>query len=134
VARAVVGSEGTLVTVLRAKVGLVPSPAKRVLVVLGYPDIATAGDHVPSINAFEPMGLEAVDDRLVREMKEKDLHPDYLEELPEGRGFLLVEFGGATIEEADAKARRMMDALREAAPRPSMKLVEDPEKEHDLWI
>src|SRR6185369_15419062 len=58
VARALVGSEGTLVTVLRAKVRLVPRPPERVLVVLGYPDIAVAADDVPRINGFAPIGLE----------------------------------------------------------------------------
>ena len=38
VARALVGSEGTCVTVLEATVRLVPSPRHRVLVVLGYPE------------------------------------------------------------------------------------------------
>ncbi|MHB8606346.1 MAG: FAD-binding and (Fe-S)-binding domain-containing protein [Thermoplasmatota archaeon] len=134
VARALVGSEGTLVTVLRAKVRLVESPPNRALVVLGYPDIFVAADAVPRINEFHPIGFEAVDDRLIHEMKAKNLHPDYLEELPEGSAFLLVEFGGATKEEADAKARRLIEGLGGAPPVPSSKIADDPVKEHDLWI
>ncbi len=38
VARALVGSEGTLATVLEATVRLVPSPPARSLLVLGYPE------------------------------------------------------------------------------------------------
>ena len=45
VAKALVGTEGTCVTVLEATVRLVHSPPSRTLVVLGYPDIYSAGDH-----------------------------------------------------------------------------------------
>ncbi|GGR96304.1 hypothetical protein GCM10010269_38890 [Streptomyces humidus] len=41
-ARALVGSERTLVTVLRAELGLVPVPARRSLLVLGYGGICAA--------------------------------------------------------------------------------------------
>src|SRR6185437_5299539 len=47
VARALVGSEGTCVTILEAKVRLVDSRPKRVMLVLGYPSIYEAGDHIP---------------------------------------------------------------------------------------
>src|SRR5699024_8940961 len=44
VARALVGSEGTCAITLSACTRLVHSPPYRVLLVLGYPDIFTAGD------------------------------------------------------------------------------------------
>ena len=56
VARALVGSEGTCVTVLEATVRLVYSPPVRSLLVLGYPDVYSAGDHVPEIMAAGPIG------------------------------------------------------------------------------
>src|SRR5204863_9322946 len=65
VARALVGSEGTCVTVLEATTRLVENPQGRSLLVLGSPDIYTAADHVEEILAFGPIGLEGVDDRLV---------------------------------------------------------------------
>src|SRR5262249_27499214 len=46
VARALVGTEGTCVLVLSAKVRLVDNPPVRALLVLGYPDIFAAGDGV----------------------------------------------------------------------------------------
>ena len=48
-ARALVGSEGTLAVVLGATVRLVRAPAATVLVVLGYPDMATAADAVGTV-------------------------------------------------------------------------------------
>jgi FAD/FMN-containing dehydrogenase/Fe-S oxidoreductase len=133
VARALVGSEGTCAIVLAAKVRLVPSPPRRALVVLGYASVYEAGDHVPEILEFGPIGLEGIDDRLVEDMKKKRLHPERLQILPAGKGFLLVEFGGDTRAEADARARRMMDALAGRRDAPSMKLFDDPEEERITW-
>ncbi|GEJ59039.1 FAD-binding and (Fe-S)-binding domain-containing protein [Anaeromyxobacter diazotrophicus] len=133
VARSLVGSEGTCAIVLRAKVRLVPSPPSRTLVVLGYPSVYEAGDHIPEILRHGPIGLEGLDDRLVEDMKKKRLHPERTQILPDGRGWLLVEFGGATREEADAAGRRMMEALRGQPGAPSMKLFDDPEEEHIAW-
>ncbi|MFB7456071.1 FAD-binding oxidoreductase [Streptomyces sp. NPDC056188] len=64
VARALVGSEGTLVTVLRAELDLVPVPPLQSLLVLGYDDICTAADDVPRLlEHSDPSQLEAVDDQ-----------------------------------------------------------------------
>src|SRR5688500_10896832 len=46
VARALVGSEGTCVTILEATVRLIEAPASRALLVLGYPDVYAAADRV----------------------------------------------------------------------------------------
>ena len=66
VARALVGSEGTCVTVLEATCRLVESPPERVLLVVGYPDIFVAADVVPEIMEHKPIGLEGVDEVLVQ--------------------------------------------------------------------
>src|SRR5207247_6840352 len=62
VARALVGTEGTCVTVLEAQVRLVHSPPARSLLVAAYPDPYSAGDHVVEILAHRPVGLEGFDD------------------------------------------------------------------------
>ncbi len=133
VARALVGSEGTCVTFLEATVRLVPSPRHRVLVVLGYPDAYEAADHVPEILEHGPLGLEGIDDVLVEDMKKKDLHPRNVKLLPAGRGWLLVELGGDTREEAGGRARRLMEALQGKADAPSMKLFDDPKEAKSVW-
>jgi FAD/FMN-containing dehydrogenase/Fe-S oxidoreductase len=133
VAQALVGSEGTCVTILEATVRLVPSPPGRALLVLGYTDIGAAADDVMRILEASPIGLEGVDDVLVDAMKRKGLHPQDLRLLPAGRGWLLVEFGGETREEAVARAqefRRRTDARPNA---PAMKLFEDARQEKLVW-
>ena len=49
VARALVGTEGTCVTVLERKLRLVHSRPCRSLLVLGYPDVYEAADHVAEV-------------------------------------------------------------------------------------
>ncbi len=133
VARALVGTESTCVTILEATVRLVYSPPARSLVVLGYPDIYSAGDHVPDVLRHNPIGLEAVDDVLVADMKTIGLHPADLDLLPSGNGWLLAEFGGETKDESDHKARALIHALEETDGAPSTKLYDDPAQEKLVW-
>ena len=134
VARALVGSECTCVTVLEATVRLVSSPPVRSLLVLGYPDVYTAGDHIMEALAHKPIALEGLDDNLVQDMKKKRLHPEDVQLLPEGGGWLLVEFGAETKNAADDQARALMDALKNTKKPPSMKLFDDPEQERTIWL
>lgn len=133
VAQALVGSESTCVTIVEAEMRLVSMPKKRSLVVIGYPDIFHAGYDVPRILDFKPIGLEGIDDLLIDFMKKKGLHPKYIPLLPEGKGWLMVEFGGDSKEEADAKARRMMDELRKGKSNLQMRLFDKPNEELQLW-
>jgi len=133
VARALVGSEGTCVTILEATVRLVPWPRARTLLVLGYPDIYTAADHVPTVMNHKPIGLEAIDQRLIDDMHKKGLHERYLKYLPEGKGFLLVELGGDSKEAADARAEEVLAALQADPPRPTAKIYDDRDQEEKLW-
>ncbi|HEY8903583.1 MAG TPA: FAD-binding oxidoreductase, partial [Chthoniobacterales bacterium] len=133
IARALVGSEGTCVTILEATLHLVPAPKARTLLVLGYPDVYSAGDDVPEIVKHKPIALEGVDDLLISYMKKKGLHPDDVRYLPEGGGWLMVEFGGESKLEADARALEMMAALRKRPSPPTMKLYDDPRQEARLW-
>jgi len=133
VARALIGSESTCVTILEGSVRLVPSPPVRSLLVLGYPDVYCAGDHIMEVMESHPIGLEGMDDRLVEDMIKMRIHPEDVKLLPEGRGWLLVEFGGETKQEADDRARVLMDSLKGQSQPPSMKLFDDPRAEHTIW-
>jgi len=133
VARALAGSEGTLATVLEATVRLVYSPPARSVLVLGYPDIYHAADHVPEILEYGPVGLEGVDDVLVDDMKALGKHTSEVPMLPDGSGWLLVEFGGETREESDERAHECMERLRRDSRAPSMRLFDDPAEGQKLW-
>jgi Fe-S oxidoreductase len=122
VARALVGSEGTCATVLEATCRLVESPPERVLLVVAYPDIFECADRVPEIMAHKPIGLEGLDDLLVYYTRTKGINPEGVALLPEGGGWLLVEFGGQTALEAESQARGLIDALNHGANPPNVRL------------
>jgi FAD/FMN-containing dehydrogenase/Fe-S oxidoreductase len=132
-ARALVGSEGTCVTILEGTLQLVPAPKARTLLVLGYPDVYSAGDDVPEIMRHKPIALEGIDDLLIGYMKKKGLHPGDVRYLPEGGGWLMVEFAGENKQAADARAREVMAALAKRRHPPAMKLYDDPAQETKLW-
>lgn len=133
VAKALVGTEGTCVVVLHATVQLIDARPERTLVVLGYPDAATAGDHVPLVREHRPVGLEGIDSKLIGFMRAKGLHPDDVDLLPEGDGFLLVEFGGDTKADTDAQAKALIDAVGTGDDAPTSKLFTDRWEEQKLW-
>ncbi|SNT48633.1 FAD/FMN-containing dehydrogenase [Actinomadura meyerae] len=134
VARALVGSESTLVTVLHAEIELVPVPAHQSLVVLGYDDIALAGDAVPRVLPSEPLALEGMDERLL-DLAERDhlAGPREVEEMPGGGGRLMVRFGGDTKDAADARARDLIERMENGPNPPRYTFVSDPAEEERLW-
>lgn len=134
VARGLVGSEGTLITILEAKLKLLHNPPSRSLVVLGYPDLYHCGKDVMRIMSYKPIGLEGLDDLLIYYMKKKGLHVEDLSLLPSGKAWLLAEFGGSSKEEADQKAQKMMDEINAAGNPPEMSLFDDPHQEHLIWL
>jgi FAD/FMN-containing dehydrogenase/Fe-S oxidoreductase len=132
-AAALVGTEGTLVTVLRAELKLVPVPAHEVLVLLGYPDIATAADAVPRITAHHPLQLEGLDDKLISYERRRHMNPEAVARLPEGGGWLMVSFTGHTRQEADQRARALIDELRGSEHAPHVSSLDDEAAERQLW-
>jgi len=128
VARALVGSEGTCVTVLEATLRLVPSPPARCTLALGFADGAAAAEPVPEILKHGPTGVEGFDDVLLEQVRKKGLRFADTDRLPDGGGWLLVEFGGSEMAEATDKARELMDALKKReGGTPSMRLLEGDE-------
>jgi FAD/FMN-containing dehydrogenase/Fe-S oxidoreductase len=122
VARALVGSEGTCATVLEATCRLVESPPARVLAVIAYPDIFQCADAVPEIMTHKPIGLEGFDDLLVYYERVKGINTEGLALLPEGGGWLMVEFGAQSLPGAEMQAQRLIDALRRSPNPPNVQL------------
>jgi FAD/FMN-containing dehydrogenase/Fe-S oxidoreductase len=133
VARALVGSEGTCVTILEATCRLVESPPERVLLVVAYPDIYQCADHVPEIMSHKPIGLEGFDDLLVGYTRTKGINSEGLALLPEGGGWLMVEFGSDTALEAESQARSLMQSLARNPNPPNMRLYTDKQQAKRVW-
>ena len=132
VARALVGSEGTCVTVLEATLRLTASPPFRRLVCIGFPDPFIAADHVPEILTYKPIGLEGFDNAIPDSLRAKGMRLDEVKVLPEGKGVLLVEFGAWTSEDADAQAERFGAWLATLDPRPKY-IVCTPHEAAAVW-
>ncbi len=133
VAQALVGTESTCVLVLEATVRLIEEPQARTLLVLGYPDVFAAGDHIPTILEHKPIGLEGLDHLLIGYQRKKGMHSEALDLLPEGKGYLFVEFRGNTKDESDEAARKLMEDLKQHDNPPQMKLFDNRSAETELW-
>ncbi|MCZ2860373.1 FAD-binding and (Fe-S)-binding domain-containing protein [Blastococcus sp. VKM Ac-2987] len=127
VARALVGSEGTLAVVLGATVRLVADAPVRGLVVLGYPSMADAADATPGLLPHEPTAVEGLDQRIVQRLR--DVPAATVPDLPRGDGWLIVELTGDTVAEVQDKARGV---LADAGALDSL-VVTDPAEAAAIW-
>ena len=120
--RFLVGTEGTLGVVLEATMRLVEDAPYRALAVLGYADVFTAADAVPSLLPDHALAaLEGLDHRIT------DLVAD-APELPAGTGWLFAEVTGST--EGEARARAEAVAADAGVP---YRVVTDLAEQAALW-
>ena len=114
VAQALVGTEATCVTILEATVKLIHHYPYDALLVLGFEDVFAAGDAVPAVRALDvpPIGCEGLDRLLLDDIRRKKMHERFVPLLPDGDGWLLVQFGADTEEEARAHAEAALSKLR----------------------
>lgn len=122
------GSEGTLAVITEAEVDLVVEPEHRLLVVLGYADISTAGAAAVHQLAFDPVAVEGMDRRIIDILTARR-GPAAVPELPRGDGWLLVEIAG----EDAAEVRSRADALARAADAVEVRIVTDPGEAAAIW-
>jgi len=134
VARSLVGTESTCVTILEATLELIPKPRCVSLLVVGYPDKFRTADHVTMAREHRPISIEGMDDSLIEDMTLLGIHQHERSMLPDGRGWLFVEFGGDSKDESDAKAHALMRDLSNDGVSPTgMKLYDDPDAEQHIW-
>jgi FAD/FMN-containing dehydrogenase/Fe-S oxidoreductase len=125
-ARALVGTEGSCVTVLGAELDLVRTPAAVALVVLGYPDAPAAADAAPALLSERPLTVEGMDAGLVAALRARGRRPAV--PLPDGAAWLLVEVAGTDPTDAGSRAAR----LAADAGRPSL-VVLDGARQRAVW-
>ena len=134
IARSLVGSEGTLITILEARCKLIDAKAERVILMLGYPDIYEAADHVMDIDPFRPTALEGIDHRLYENIEKKGgPHRRLLGMLPDGKGWLMAEFGADKKQDAIDLAQQVMEKLQGRPGAPSMRLFADKKEMEHIW-
>ncbi|MGW0180022.1 FAD-binding and (Fe-S)-binding domain-containing protein [Nocardia sp. NPDC003345] len=126
VAASFVGAEGTCGVLLEAEVDLVDIPAATVLVVLGYPDLATAADDIAAVMSVAPSAVEGIDAGLIEMVR---AHGRAVPDLPRGDGWLFVELAGPDQAAASADAARLCRATGALDTR----TITDPVAAAALW-
>ena len=132
VARLLVGSESTLVTVLRAEITLVRQPQAHVLALLGFDDVAAAADAVRLVLDHDPAALEGIDHRLASLEHSQHLAEAALRRLPGGNAWLMVQFNGDDPDEARGRANAMIAHLRQETTQQTA-VLDDPEHQKQVW-
>src|SRR5579883_1100768 len=132
-ARALVGSEGTLALTLSATVRLVPRPRRRALLMMGFEDMFQAADQVPWILEHRPQALEGFDNRLIEFCRTRAGAAEVERRLPRGGGFLMVEFGADTADDARGRAAELARRAGNAAVRADCKLFSDEREQKAVW-
>ncbi len=131
VAQALTGSEGTLATLLRAEVVLVPLLAHKELLVIGYDTIEEAADAVPLVSEYSPLVVEGFDERLIHFEREKSMQRDALDMLPPGQGWLMVQLGDDDADRLDQRVKNLTHAAEDAGGR--AELLTDPDHREQMW-
>jgi len=122
------GTEGTLAVILESTVRLVQDPAYRHLLVLGYPSMADAADHVPTVLDFAPTACEGLDSRIV-DVVRANKGASSVPELPAGQGWLFVELSGDAPRQIEATAAR----LTAVSGTTSYRVVASAKEQAALW-
>ncbi|HVA29396.1 MAG TPA: FAD-binding and (Fe-S)-binding domain-containing protein [Candidatus Baltobacteraceae bacterium] len=133
VARALVGTESTCITVVEATVRLVHSPPHRAIVIFGFADLATAADHVPFCNLHKPIALEGMAASMFRYMRLKGESVSGRAMFPPGDGWLICEFGGDTKQEASDRAHGLIEVFKMQPEPPSVHFFDDHEEQERFW-
>jgi FAD/FMN-containing dehydrogenase/Fe-S oxidoreductase len=112
-AKIISGSEGTLATILEAKINLEPLPKHRCLVVAHFTGFLESIRATEPMLEFQPCAVELVD-RSVLDMSRQNLSTAplcwFLDGDPEA--ILSIEFQGDTLEECLDRAQRMVAKMK----------------------
>ena len=92
------------------------------LTALAFPDAFLAADAVPAVLEHKPIGLEGFDAMLVDFMQRKHLAVDDVALLPPGGGFLLVEMGAWSADEAQAMAEKLVRSSQSWPTKPQARI------------
>jgi len=115
-AAALTGTEGTLFALLEAEIKLVPKSPALALVVLGYDSMSSACDDVMNLLSFKPLAMEGLDSRLI-DVARQHWKGAGFPVLPNGQGWLMVEVGGTSIDEALHNADKIATAASTSSTR-----------------
>ncbi len=129
-ARFVVGSEGTLLTITEAKLALVPNPAYKRLTVLHFDSVAESMEATVAVLELKPAAVELIDSMIIRQATdnlEYSRQMGFVQGDPEA--LLLVEFVGDSDIEVESK----LDVLDAKNLGYATTRVSDPREQASVW-
>ena len=133
-ARFVVGSEGTLITVTEAKLRLVPLPKLKALAVLHFHELIESMEATVATLELEPAAVELIDSMIIRQARsnlEYGRMMDFIDGDPEA--ILLVEFAGESESELDTKLDRLEERLARGGLGYAVRRVVRPDEQARVW-
>ncbi len=133
VAGALVGTESTCAITLQAALQLHDPPKVKTMVVLGYPTTPDAARDVPFVLTFDPIAVEFFGSQVLRNLDAHGLHFEGRNKLPDGKEFVIVEFGSQNEEGAKQLARSFQQAMRARPKVQGYKEYEDQNEEESVW-
>ncbi len=133
-AKLVVGSEGTLALVNRAKVRIEPRPKAKALMAVHFKDIVESIEATQAILPLDPSAVELIDDvilNLARGSLEFSRQIGFIEGNPEA--ILLVEFYGREPKELKARLDQLESILRRDGLGYAYPRSQDPAGQAAIW-
>ncbi|MEM0914939.1 MAG: FAD-linked oxidase C-terminal domain-containing protein [Planctomycetota bacterium] len=133
-ANLIVGSEGTLATILSAKVRLTPLPKATAVCVVHFRDLIESLAAVDAMLEHRPSTIELLDSDFITAAK---VNPatrrmaGFIEGDP--AAMQVVEFFGDTPEQAEAKARRFSEHMGERGIDVTRSVFADAQSQTDIW-
>jgi FAD/FMN-containing dehydrogenase/Fe-S oxidoreductase len=133
VAKALVGSESTCGLITEATVRLVETPAARALLVLGFPDVYRGAEVAPELAAAGAMTVEGMGADLLSALRSRPGKANAGDVLPAGQAWLYCEAGGASLADAEERARELARVAVKRVDAVTSLVVTDAAETRALW-
>ena len=133
-ARFVVGSEGTLMTVTEAKLRIVPRPEFKGLGVLHFHELIESMEATVATLEMKPAAVELIDSMIIRQARtnlEYSRIMDFIEDDP--GALLIVEVTGDSEAEIEDKLDRLEERMVRGRLGYAIRRVVDPEDQAKVW-
>ena len=131
------GAEGTLGTVVRAVLNLVPRPTaqQKVLCIVHYDALRTSLEETPDLLKLKPHAIELEDKFLLdktRSAQGYHQHLTFVQDDPEA--ILIIEFVGDSQAELETQIAQLEAHLNQRKRHIALTIARTPSQQNDVWI
>ena len=133
-ARFVVGSEGTLLTITEATLRIVPRPKLKALAVLHFQELIQSMEATVVAIDLEPAAVELIDSMIIRQARtnlEYSRMMDFIKGDPEA--VLLVGFTGDSQAELDSRLDALEERINRGGLSYAVRRITEPQDQARVW-